>query len=213
MKLLYSDQPRLACVLKSGGDYSPENALAMYNMMKRHSDKLDFICLTDMEVDCPSEPLERKWRGWWSVIELFRLVGPVIVTGLDTIIYDNIDKLADIALHCKEDEFYMMKAWSSKREWASGVMVWNGDWSWLTERFNFRSCPKVHVGEQDYTSFSLIANGVEIKSIQSKFKDIYSYKKHCVPNGKPPKGAKLILFHGKPRPHEMEDEWVVENYK
>lgn len=231
MKLLPSEKVRFACVLRSGGDYTGRSIEALYNMLNRNSNKFyEFVCLTDVlfpkegiesisslaeqeDVIFTTIPLENKWKGWWSVIELFRLVGPVVVTGLDTIIYDNIDKLADIALKCSENDFYMMKAWSPKRKWASGVMAWNGDWSWLTEHFRFRKHSAEYKGEQDYTSAMLQVIGANIIAIQTKFKGIYSYKHHCREKGKAPRSAKLILFHGKPRPHEVEDEWVKEIYK
>ena len=36
---------------------------------------------------------------------------------------------------------------------------------------------------------------------------IVSYKYHCRARGLP-KEAKVVIFHGKPDPHEVQDEWV-----
>ena len=48
----------IACVLKSGGDFLPAE---------------EFICLTDLDLDCQTLALDHDWPGWWSKIELFRL--------------------------------------------------------------------------------------------------------------------------------------------
>lgn len=41
---------------------------------------------------------------------------------------------------------------------------------------------------------------------------VLSYKRDCN-NGGLPKGASIVRFHGKPRPHEINDRWVKENWR
>lgn len=42
---------------------------------------------------------------------------------------------------------------------------------------------------------------------------ILSYKRHCRVQMKLPEDARIVSFHGDPRPHEVEDKWVKECWK
>jgi hypothetical protein len=42
--------------------------------------------------------------------------------------------------------------------------------------------------------------------------EVASYKVDCRPNGGPPPGTTLVRFHGKPRPHEVNDQWVKDHW-
>ncbi len=63
----------IACVLRSGGRYSPIwvrrlKAMVAKNLSLPH----EFVCLTDMNVDGVDTILLRKcWPKWWSKIELW----------------------------------------------------------------------------------------------------------------------------------------------
>ena len=60
-----------------------------------------------------------------------------------------------------------------------------------------------------------ISNVLAIKEItpsfyQDSIKGIYSYKKEC--RELLPLDARVICFHGKPRPVDVQVSWVVENW-
>ncbi len=169
-----------------------------------------FVCLSDMDVDCESIPLEKDYKGWWSKIEIFRYRGHVLYLDLDTIILENINSLAGAILALPKDQFLMLKAMNRARRWASGIMGWSGDFSWIYDQFKYRQ--HLRQWDQDYIIAKLLAENIEIKYVQDYQPGIYSYKHHCLEKGQPPDEAKIILFHGKPRPHQCDEEWVKENW-
>ena len=228
MNLIHSDsKPIFGCVYKMGGDYTYVDVLRLKHNIERHTTMdFEFICLTDnpillatSENDYGVEiysdlnihwalPLINNWKGWWSVIELFRLTGPVMVTGLDTVFVGPVDPFFELAMNTSEEDFYMIHAFKRKEVWASGFMVWNGDWSWLYKDFNFKRDSRHYKWEQRYTKQRLLNKGVPIKGVQDEIDGIYSFKHHCRKEGHPPTDARAILFHGHPRPSHCRDTWI-----
>lgn len=216
----------VACVLKSSRVYNWEYVNRLYKTIKSNlSYEHKFIVLTDMgefdyeevqsfpsnvEIHCLQLGLPR----YWSKIELFQLKGTVIYFDLDTIILKSINKLAHEILttallidgHC--EKFYMLKAFRAGEVWASGIMAWIGDWSWLLEEFDKdRDIPGGRRSwEQRYIKEKLKSRGVKIKAINDYLPKIYSYKRHCR-NGVP-NDAGIVCFHGRPNLHEV--GWLEE---
>lgn len=202
--------PKFVCVLKSGGAYYASYVYALRNALREHvsywSDSR-FICLTD--IDLPSIntlPLKDGLPGWWSKIEIFKIMGPVVYIDLDTIIVDSLDPLVEGVKNLHLNQFMMLQAFNRREKWASGIMGWKGNWSWLHEVFN----PKTMNGyrrDQRYIKRALLARGVNIRAVQDDLSGVYSYKHHCT--GELPPDARVICFHGKPRPDDVrhEHEW------
>lgn len=214
-----------AVTLKSGGDFSPYDAQTLARQVRKHMTYPHrFVCMTDMVDDFPIEHnmpyltnLEHGYPGWWSMIEMFRLAGPVVASGLDMIVLDNIDRLAELALTCRMNEFYMARpqkrAFSKGEKWCSGLQIWNGDWSWLYKTFAHN--PKLYmsefVKEQRFTYTHLMQyDHLKIKAVQDYFDGYYSYKNQC--RKSKPEDARVVLFHGNPRPKDCKDKWVKEVY-
>lgn len=215
---------KFVVTLKSGGDFKPYDAMSLMRQVRKHM-KIPhhFVCVTDMmngfeQLDNSFHliKLGHGFPGWWSMVEMFRIKGPVIASGLDMIVLDCIDQLAELALTCPKDEFYMArpqtKAAKRGEAWCSGLQIWNGDWTWLYHKFLKR--PQFYmeefVKEQRFTYWHLMNEGVKIRAVQDHFDGYYSYKNHCK-NGKP-KDARVVLFHGYPRPQEVKAKWVKEIY-
>lgn len=202
-------------VLRSGGDYSVDYVEKMQSMVTRHLHlPHQFICLSDNKTAPGYIPLKTDWPGWWAVIEMFRITGPVIATGLDTVIVDSIDRLGELALTCPKKSFYMCrpqpKAIKRGTKWSSGIMIWNGDWKGIYEDFSKALIPKFR-GEQEYSSSWLIKKKVDIRVLQDCFEGVVSYKNNCRIGL--PKDASVVLFHGKPRLNKVNDQWVKENWR
>lgn len=93
-------------------------------------------------------------------------------------------------------------------------MVWNGDWSAIYDEF--QKAPAKNMikfkkgGEQAYSSDWLTRNQFDIRVIQDVIPGIYSYKYHC--RTELPDDARLVMFHGKPRPHEAKANWIKEHW-
>lgn len=204
---------KVVCVLKSGGDYDETYVLALYYAVLRNlTVPFEFLCLSDVPVDCPFIPLNNGWRGWWSKIELFRLKGAVLYLDLDTVIIGNLDPLAETILNMPKDQFLMLRAIHRKRQWASGVMGWNGDFSFIYNHFKYDMSPRKFPWDQNYIISKLLAKKKTIKCVQDYQSGMYSYKRHCRAEGCPPDDATVVYFHGKPRPHECSEPWIKENW-
>lgn len=201
----------IACVLKSGGDYTVGYVDALWKaVVKNSAYPINLVCLSNIKGEHQDIALKDNLPGWWSKIELFKLKGPVVYLDLDTVIVGSIDPLIELACLCGEDEFFMLRALNPKRKRASGVMIWNGDWSWIHSEFKDKYIERIR-WDQKYIELKLARREIKAKSIQDYITGIYSYKLHCKP--KPPEDARIILFHGRPRPHEVNWlGWVKRNW-
>lgn len=207
----------VACVLKSGGDFTPEYVSRLRSMAIRNVDMpCDFVCLTDMHVkgiDCLA--LTDGLPGWWSKIELFKpgiiKTDRVVYFDLDTLILDNIDGLLQLS-----GLFYGLRPWNARNramgQFGSGVMSWkNGDMAMVYESFKRDIHIVDNIGDQAYISSILAENCLDYIPLQDHFPGIHSYKREC--RGGPPRGCKVVCFHGRPRVHEVPDRWVREAWR
>jgi len=201
------------CVLKTGGDYTEEHVRILQRQVQRSMPLLDsFVCLTDLPSieGIYTRPLIHDLQGKYSMQEVFGIKGRVVVTGLDTLMFGALDRIWD--LPCGDDDFYMIRSFNPRREFANGVMMWNGDWE---ERL--MQHPKASLNgrlEQEHTIRNLKAAGANIKILNNHFV-IESYKWYTKRVGvtKKPKHVDFVLFHGIPRPHECNTAWVKEAYQ
>lgn len=178
----------IACVFKSGGDYTLDYVLKLKNAVERNTtQKYEFICLGDSSFF--TNQLSDNLPGWWSKIELFKLVGNILYFDLDTVILRNIDEMISIAERLKFNEFVGVRAFnpirSQKKEtqFNSGMMAWNGNFKFIYNLFDYdkeRSNPdKSMIGDQDYISRQLRDFNKQISFWQDKMEGVYSYKRHC----------------------------------
>jgi len=204
--------------LKSGGDFAAFDAITLSRQVMEHMRiPHRFICLTDIDfkyslIDIVK--LEKSLPGWWSMVEMFRIKGPVIASGLDLVIVGDISRLAEIALTCSKDVFYMAepqpKAKARGEKWCSGFQIWNGDYSWLYN--TWREIDMHYYKNEQERTYNILENfNIEIRSIQKEFRGYYSYKNDCRRNKKPD-DARVILFHGNPRPKNCLSSWVRDIY-
>lgn len=204
----------IACVLRSGGDYDEKYVRIMERMLGRNlTVPYQFVVLTDMDMKGPHViKLIKKFPGWWSKLELFRLEGPVLYIDLDTIILDNIDGLARSVSSMASGDFWMLAPFNhSRREkgiWASGVMAWHGDFRYLIDDYDRKSFDG---WDQIYITRMLSKHNVVIKPI-GQYSKIISFKRHCQNSLRKPDDAEIVCFHGKERPHTVNIKWVTESW-
>jgi len=206
------------CVLKTGGDFDSTYVRKLQNAVKRHLNLLyEFICLTDdPTIDfCKTIPLKHNWKSWWSKIELFRPdldLGMCLYFDLDVVMLKNIDilfaqKQSFIGLQpfnpLKRDNPYLIN--SSIMKWQSA-----GEFNYIYEQFQMKEVGEKFRGDQDYIGNQLVKKNKEITHWQSLVDGIYSYKRHCL--GGLPKDARIVCFHGRPRPCNIVEKWVEENW-
>lgn len=183
---------------------------------QRASKEWDFICLTDRPSEDWHLPLRTNWPGWWGILESFRLTcQPHVLTGLDTLLYGDVRPILRLAEDCPPSVLYGIRDLGKPARWASGVTVWNGDWSFLAERFDPVAHPRLFRGNQEYTAWAVGREpGRHLCYLPDKVDGIVSYKYHLRGrHTKPPAGTRIVCFHGKPRPWNVkadEAAWVVE---
>lgn len=138
--------------------------------------------------------------GWWSKLYLFekgRFEGRCLYFDLDTILVGSIKDLAhyDGEFACISDFFYPLLM-------SSGVMAWEaGKADDILERWEASGRPQI--GSR--------GDGAWVSSIKPKAdrldvlfpRQIVSFKRDCL--GGIPEGAKVVAFHGLPRPHSLHD--------
>lgn len=191
----------VACVLRSGGDYTAEYVSRLRDAVAQHlAVPHRFVCLSDIDVPCERVPLLNNWPGWWSKLELFRpglFHGPVLYFDLDTIVQGDITPLARQAC-----QFAMLTDFCQPRQLASGVMLFRGDFRALHDNWQpsrerlYRT--RARWGDQGWIAEQL---AVEPKRLQALVPGlIASYK-----TGTPAelRAAAVVCFHGNPRPHEV----------
>lgn len=189
-------------VLRSGGDYTEAHAEKMYQMCKTHIPGADFVCLTDLKPNCPHEPLQNKWPGWWSKMEIFDQVGECLYFDLDTIIRADCMDWLDTIRHC--DFAILRDVYRGRRNpkaMQSSIMYWDGDMGWLYDQFADNPDFSHPQGDQGYLEEN-IKNALYIQDHTDR---VISYKADIVDKGRSPESADVIFFHGKPRPWEQTD--------
>lgn len=191
----------VACVLKSGGDFTPEYVSRLRDGVAAHLGDHRFVCLSDVPVDCERIPLGLGLPGWWSKLELFQLTGKVIYLDLDTVINGPLQDLADI-----DTPFSMLDDLNGHGiNKTSGVMVWNGDFTHVMEDIgkdpfsNYRSPRKW--GDQGW-----ISSRVKAESIQAHCRPgfVASHKWGKIEDRQ---AASVVCYHGQPRPHRT--GWAI----
>lgn len=158
-----------------------------------------FVCMTDREAPCDTVPLATDLPDNMKLMALYRpdngLEGRVLALDIDSLITGSLD---DIAAYngnfCTARDFYRPDMTDGfLRAFEAGKHAYL--WEKASNRYRME-IPyfKDHMEKPDY------------------WQDLYpgqvvSYKVHCKDG--PPKGARIVSFHGKPKLHEC-GGWVKE---
>lgn len=205
-------QTAIICVLKLGGDFIMKDVEILHEMLLKHTTiPFDFVCLTDDDMSKPFRTisLRNKYKGWWSKIELFRselvLNERILYFDLDTVITQNIDNLLE-----QDEKFIGLLPFNKKKVKikdfvASGIMGWinDGSFSFVYDEFNYAQARFIYKGDQDYISDKLKENLIPITYWQDIVEGVFSYKRHIRNKKVKKEDARIICFHGKPRPKKV----------
>jgi hypothetical protein len=189
-----------------GSKYHPGYVYALQESVSKNlSIPHRFKCITTHRlegVETVKPPL--PYPGWWSKLGLFApgvATGPSLYFDLDVVITGSLDYLADYTAH----EFAAPANWAQSG-WGgiqSSVMAWSGNWH---EPYHYvkPQWPEVSKrlwGDQELLWEMLGDSWTRIP------RGIYSYKYHCRQD-KPPADMSVCVFHGQPKPIEVDDEWL-----
>lgn len=158
-----------------------------------------FVCLTDDPSGLARgiETIPATETGWWAKLELFReLKGQTLFLDLDTIITGPLEPFTEYA-----GRFACLRDFYRPEGLGSGVMAWNGDLSCVWERWVAEGKPRPKGGDQAFLE-TVLPDADRLQKLYPNL--IKSYKR----DGWPDAGTSLVCFHGNPRPHAVDDEWV-----
>lgn len=220
LKLLHKKWHVTFCCLQAGNycGRGVEYVNKLFDMVARnYSGAFRFVCLTDnpeglnplIEVkELPSD-LER----WYGKLYFFKKgVFPegerVVFMDLDTVIVGKLDDLIYDGPFATLTDFYFPD------RVGPAVMMWRvSDTTYrVWDAWVEQGKPRNEMGDLwwlntlDDGGFAVYADRLQ-KLYPGAF---VSYKAHC--RSGLPKGARVVCFHGRPRPHEVDDEWVAMAY-
>lgn len=173
-----------------------------------------FVCLTDdstgLDAGIDTLPLPADLEGWYGKLYMFNrgLFADgerVVFMDLDTVIIGRLDELLSY-----DGQFATLRDFYAPERLGPAVISWlAGDFAAsIWEEWVAAGKPRNAMG--DLWWINNLDQGRFAKEVH-KLQDIYpgafaSYKRDC--RFGPPANARVICFHGLPRPHEVDDEWV-----
>jgi hypothetical protein len=215
------DQKTIVC-LKYGDKYSSDYVNKLRSMTARHcSYDHQFVCFTDDSSGIDSNitiiPLKTKndIHGWWYKTFLFDpshgLNGSLLFIDLDVVIFNSIDGFFDYS----PTKFCISRGFCKDNK--------NG---MNSSCFKFDSGTYSHIYEDFMSDKTSIMNRLHGDQdwIQEKINDhtfwpedwMMSYKWDMVQKDGTlsfKDNTSVAVFHGKPNPHEVETEWVRNNWR
>ena len=196
----------VACVLRSGGHYTPEWVAKLRDGVAAHMGPHRFVCLSDVPVPCERWHLIHDWPGWWSKLELFRFgAGQMLYLDLDCVVTGPLDDLVSDGPLTMCDDFLRPGLHNSS------VMSWAGDYSRIYDAM--RADPEGVMGDYTRRKDRRIGDQAfiedQVKPMTFPAGRIVSYRvsaRHAVPEG-----ASVVSFHGSPKP-DTAGGWVADSW-
>lgn len=180
------------------------------SIMRNLPDEHKFICFTDDSIginpliEC--RPITEKLNGWWNKLYMFKEGaltkddGRIVYFDLDTCIVSSLDEIIKYA-----GKFAILRDFYRPMGLGSGVMMWEGgDHTNIWQQWDASGRPEITGGDQAWLEIYFRFDGRDI--LQEFYPQCFvSYKMHA--KELIPKSAKVVCFHGDPRPHDA-DGWV-----
>jgi hypothetical protein len=209
----------VVCV-KWGTKYAPSYVDRLYASVEKNLPadlNYQFYCITEDDVPgVITIPPEYDWGTWWQKMNMFNPdimpPGPTLYLDLDVVITGSLEPLIrSIAAQ----PLIMVENFSPNKGHCahnSSAMLFDpGDIrvERLYREFEanaVRAMDKLH-GDQ-CAIWRILRD--DIANFERQY--VVSYKYHCRGRGLP-KNARVVVFHGKPDPHEVPDPWVKQHWK
>ena len=199
---------------KHPGFYDKEWVNKLYRGVKRnYSNKFKFYCLSNIQTDVETIPLESNFTNWWAKLEIFRpnlFKGPVTYIDLDVVLCNDFTNLLD---SLNRQTFYMVKEPGNNPN--SSILHFEGDYSNLylnaiknKELITAKYSKGKNLGDQGYVSDNIsyqFLNDIEPESFQFKHHKIITE----ITN---PKFLIFISKHQKPTNNQdlklVQENWI-----
>lgn len=185
----------------------------LHDMVRRNLEegyKGRFIVYTDNVSEKYADGIEVRqlpvgMDGWFNKLWLFSQLkdGRNLYLDLDTVIVGALDDIASYKVG-----FAILRDFYRPQGLQSSVMAWVGDHSYIYDEWEKAGFPQVDGGDQAWLEKVLH----DYHFWQDEFAgDFVSYKANGCESGFP-KGTKVVVFHGEPRPHQC-GGWVSKVWK
>jgi len=189
-------------VNKNSRCFTEEWVEKLYRGIKRNLKDFQFICLTDKDYEFKEDiiqlPLKHNLKAYMPIMEIFRYdLGRVLFMGLDTVITGSLEDIASY-----DGDFAMIRDPNNLKRGASGVM------SFPYRPDIWKQFINSHTSETYDQRF--------LHEIPHQYLDDYfpnqmvSYKCHIKADGY--HDPRIVYFHGKEKPHEVDEDFIKENW-
>lgn len=207
--------------VKVGNRYSADYPNRMLSMLRRHlKTPFRFYCITDnpagLDRDilslCPIIPL----AGWWNKLLLFSPFVPsgrMMYLDLDQVITGDITEMVENArppFACYADHI----EWQGVKLGTAMMIFDPSDYHKIWRDFYQH---REHVmrryadgGDQIYLGQFF---GGEVDYLNERYPGAIASYKFDLNREQPGPGVKLVNFHGRPKPHEVEQPWLLEHWR
>lgn len=218
----FMNDPVTFVCLKAGTLYGPQYVNILADMVRRNLPAGypgRFVCITDdpegldpaIDVIALPPDLERWWGKLWMFKRgLFPDGTRMAFMDLDTVI---VGGLSEILAY--KGQFATLRDFGGGNMLGPAVILWEaGEFAAsIWEEWDAQGRPRHPRGDQWW--MTNLQQGRFPKMID-KLQDVFpgafvSFKYDCAPMF--PKGAKVVCFHGEPRPHNCREEWVQACWK
>lgn len=212
------NQQRITFVcVKAGTAYGPEYVNILRDMVSRNLPEGypgRFVCLTDdptgIEEGIEIIPLPEDLYTWWGKLYMFKRGlfkdgERLFFLDLDTVIIGALDDVVSY-----NGKFATLKDFYFPSQLGPAIILWEaGDFAGTIWDEWVSTGKERHLGGDLWWLNNLdqgrFSKNVDI--LQHLYpKQFVSYKADCHPY--PPKGARVVCFHGQPKPHNCQDDWV-----
>jgi hypothetical protein len=209
----------VACVWY-GTRYGIEYVEKLRNSVARNlSIPFDFVCITPHQKVpegvirmSPPIPHDPKFDGWWQKVGLFSpdLFGPsqrILYLDLDVVIINSLDTIAS-----SDDSFCMIENFGPNKGHAahnSSCMLWTPteNTARIFTQFSPDVMKELH-GDQCWIWRVMLD---EIRNFERYQCVSYKYERHPQWRHANDKTS-VVVFHGKPKPHEVSDFYIRDNW-
>ena len=215
-----------------GTKYSLDYVQVLYNMVQRHlTIPHKFICFSDhvkpqkiLTGDIEFRKFkDSHYEGWWNKMQLFReesdLKGPCLYMDLDVVLLDNINDLAtfgdDMTFGVINDFNILTK------EYNSSIMKFNNEVATdLVWKPFLQQKTEVMKLQGDQNAMSKLVKGSQyLKVMPDEWSYSYKWFSRQAPRFDKSKWtfekkdkAKVAVFHGRPLPHDSDQDWVKKEW-
>ncbi|WP_430673366.1 hypothetical protein [Klebsiella aerogenes] len=217
----------IVSVLRMSKEYQPLHVQWLHRQLVGY----DSLCISDCEdiEGVKTAPLLYNFPSWWAKIEAFNPKHPIIgnkdilLFDIDTVITGDLTPFLQQKKFTTLTDFYYENL--SFKPVGSAIMyipyeIKSHVWSLFMqdpEKWIYKQSTPPYHGDQGF--LSSCTTPARWQDVLPDY--IISYKKNIAKKGMPgwnsgrsqgngtlPKNARIVVFHGKPRPWEIDLEWV-----